>query len=345
LANQILMSAVYYGNIWRGQDFPFMSQAIFDTNGNQYNQTAILTDGRFDKSKYDAIGPAYFSATNALFLIVDNLSIGAALTGVFLFNWPELKPIIAMFDVRGLKARCTNGWRFFLFGNGEVFDSENHDEHYLKMKAYKPIPQWWFVLLLICAFAMAQATNYAGKSGLPWWALTVILIIAFVFTVVYSFLAAVLGFVQFVSGGTGLYQLLCSKLVPGNPVANMYAAMYGNNPQVQAIALLGDMKLGTYVKIPPRVTFLMQMVSRFIHNLYIKLQRLTMGACSYRSEQFWELCSITSWLSPSSTLSEPPSCPFRVLGCGLDRMRRAIIAMQSRGVHWALKRSDRNQRM
>jgi hypothetical protein len=37
----------------------------------------------------------------------------------------------------------------------------------------------------------------------------VILIIGFVFTVVYAFLAAVLGFDQFVSGGTGLYQLLC----------------------------------------------------------------------------------------------------------------------------------------
>ena len=25
----ILMSAVYYGNLWRAKDFPFMSQAIF----------------------------------------------------------------------------------------------------------------------------------------------------------------------------------------------------------------------------------------------------------------------------------------------------------------------------
>lgn len=68
-------------------------------------------------------------------------------------------------------------------------------------------------------------------------------------------------------------------MVPGNPVANMYFAMYGQNPQVsrksyageqrivnidcpqvQAIALLEDLKLGIYVKIPPRITFLYQMV-------------------------------------------------------------------------------------
>jgi hypothetical protein len=47
------------------------SQAIFDVAGNEYNQTALLTDGKFDEAKYDAIGPARFSATNALFLVVD----------------------------------------------------------------------------------------------------------------------------------------------------------------------------------------------------------------------------------------------------------------------------------
>jgi hypothetical protein len=44
--------------------------------------------------------------------------------------------------------------------------------------------------------------------------------------------AGFLGFSQFVSGGTGLFQLMGSKMVPGNPVANMYFAMYGQNPQV-----------------------------------------------------------------------------------------------------------------
>lgn len=37
--------------------------------------------------------------------------------------------------------------------------------------------------------------------------------------------------------------------------------MLGNNPQVQAIALLEDLKLGIYIKLPPRITFLYQMVS------------------------------------------------------------------------------------
>ncbi len=71
-----------------------------------------------------------------------------------------------------------------------------------------------------------MATNYAGDSGMPWWALIVVLIIAFVFTIVYSFLAAVLGFTQFSSGGTGLYSLLGAYMVPGRPVGKSSLPCY-----------------------------------------------------------------------------------------------------------------------
>jgi hypothetical protein len=40
--------------------------------------------------------------------------------------------------------------------------------------------------------------------------------------------------------------------------------MYGNNPQVQAIDLLQDLKLGVYLKIPPRHTFLAQMLGTVV---------------------------------------------------------------------------------
>ena len=76
----ILMSAVYYGNLWNAKQFPFMSQAIFvrlinanlvgiltisqDQNGNQYNQTALLTNGRFDPVKYAQLGVCFLSLSS-----------------------------------------------------------------------------------------------------------------------------------------------------------------------------------------------------------------------------------------------------------------------------------------
>lgn len=126
LLTYILMSSVYYGNVWRGKSYPFMSQAIFDTDGNTYNQTAILTNNRFDQEKYDSIGPAWFSSTNALFLLVDNLSIGAAIVHAGLFYGKDLYPLVK--DVVNIRSMWKQGWRNMLVEE-EVDPSTITDEH------------------------------------------------------------------------------------------------------------------------------------------------------------------------------------------------------------------------
>ncbi|KAK7694019.1 hypothetical protein QCA50_003595 [Cerrena zonata] len=242
----ILMSAVYYGNLWNAKQFPFMSQAIFASDGTQYNQTALLTDGRFDPVKFQQLGPAWFSATNALYLITSNLSLGAVVTHVALYHWDDIKPFF----------RSLNPWN--------KTPLVINDEHYEKMKVYKPIPRYWFFGILLAAYAIAQATNYTGHSGLPWWALTVLAIISFVFCALYGMLAATIGFYEFSSSGTGFFQMITAYLVPGRPVANMYGALYGQHPMIQGIALLQDLKLGQYVKLAPRVTFSMQLLGTVV---------------------------------------------------------------------------------
>ena len=153
------------------------------------------------------------------------------------------------------------------------------------MKAYKPIPRWWYFTVLAIAYAIAQASasfsvlpldwinftyhrlslaaNYEGNSGMPWWALTVLLFISFFFCVLYGIMAATIGFVQFNTSGTSFFQMITGYVVPGRPVANMYGALYGQHPMTMAIALLQDLKLGQYVKLPPRVTFLMQIAGEW----------------------------------------------------------------------------------
>ncbi|PSR83037.1 hypothetical protein PHLCEN_2v5841 [Hermanssonia centrifuga] len=242
----ILMSAVYYGNLWNAKQFPFMSQAIFAQDGSQYNQTALLTNGRFDPVKYQELGPAFFSATNALYLITSNLSLGAVLTHVLLWHWDDLRPFFRSF----------NPWN--------RIPLQVHDPHFEKMKVYKQIPRWWFYIVLAVAYAIAQATNYTGHSGMPWWTLTVLVIISFIFCALYGMLAATIGFYEFSSSGTGFFQMITAYILPGQPVANMYGALYGQHPMIQGIALLQDLKLGQYVKLAPRVTFLMQMIGTVV---------------------------------------------------------------------------------
>ena len=79
------------------------------------------------------------------------------------------------------------------------------------MKAYKPIPRWWFFAVLLSAYGIAQATNYTGHSSMPWWTLTVLVIISFIFCALYGMLAATIGFYQFSSSGTGFFQMITGK--------------------------------------------------------------------------------------------------------------------------------------
>ncbi|KAH9833309.1 OPT oligopeptide transporter [Rhodofomes roseus] len=239
----IMMSAIYYGNLWSSLSFPFMSQSLYTANGSIYDQTAILTDGKFDATKYAELGPAYLSGTFAFGLITSNLSVGALFTHVALWHWRDLKPFFLSLNPRNR------------------VDHVIDDPHWEKMKTYKQIPRWWYVAVLIGAYATAQATNYTGDSGLPWWALTVILLISFTLTALYGILDALVGFY---SNATAFYEMITAYLVPGDPVANMYGSLYGGQPMIQAFAFLSDLKLGQYVKLAPRVTFCMQMAGTVV---------------------------------------------------------------------------------
>ena len=190
--------------------------------------------------------PAFFSATNALYFMTSNLSLGATFTHVFFWHWQDIKPFLKTF----------NPW------NKEEFVV--HDPHWEKMKVYKQIPRWWYFILLAGAYAIAQATNYEGHSGLPWWALTVILLISLTLSLLFATLAATIGFREFNTSANGFYQMITSYLVPGNPIANLYGALYGQHPQGQCIAMLGDLKLGQYCKLAPRITFSMQILGTVV---------------------------------------------------------------------------------
>ncbi|KAI0046405.1 OPT superfamily oligopeptide transporter [Auriscalpium vulgare] len=248
----IFMVALYYGNIWKAKNFPFMSQALFYDNGTQYDQSLILTNNAFDPVKYAEVGPAYFSASNAWFLLVSNLALGSCLVHVLLWHWPEISGV----------------FKFANMFEGREIDDPHHNE----MKKYKPVPNWWFLIVLVGAFAAAQATNYEGHSGLPWWALIVLLLMCFIFTVIYGYLASITGF-QLSWFGSGFFQMIVAFMLPGKPVANMYGTMYGQHTMNQAMTLLADFKLGHYSKVPMRVTFFSQICGAVVGSIlnYIML--------------------------------------------------------------------------
>ncbi|KAL1711071.1 OPT oligopeptide transporter protein-domain-containing protein [Schizophyllum commune] len=235
----IIFCACYANNVWNAQRFPFLSQLLFNETGDTYNQSLILNDDyTLNATKLEQEGLPWFAASYVIYKIATSLSLGATVTHMAIWHGKQIWTAIK-----------------------EATSGEIKDPHYQKMKAYKEVPWWWYAGFLVASIVMSLVTCYTGHSQLPWWAFIVAIIFAAVFLPIIAFLYAV---ICFVPSTEDIAKMLGSALVPGSPHANMYFAMYAYNSTEQGRSFTRDLKIGQYVKLPPRVTFTMQTIGAVI---------------------------------------------------------------------------------
>ncbi|KAF5348950.1 hypothetical protein D9758_014208 [Tetrapyrgos nigripes] len=229
----IAFCAVYAKNVWHAQNFPFLSQLLFNEDGTEYNQLLILNDDfTLNYDKLAKQGLPWYAASQLLYKISRTMYIGAALSHFAIWYGPT-------------------------FWNIVKHSNEVDDPHY-------QVPTWWYIGVFIVCVGLAIGTAYGASSGLPWWGVIVALIFAFIFVPVIGTLAATVGYSPSIEI---MIQMLGGAVIPGKPVANMYFTVYGYNPVTQAISLMQDLKLGQYTKLPPRATFTVQMIGSIIGGL------------------------------------------------------------------------------
>ncbi|VEU21697.1 DEKNAAC102745 [Brettanomyces naardenensis] len=277
----IVFSAVYYGNVWKAKSFPFLSQSLYNVDsepGNyiQYNQTAILDEnGVMDPAAVKVQGLPYMTATYAVYLLVTNLSVGATFTYMYLFHRKEVATSFAW--LKGVKSYFVNWKQNIKFwkqiGKDPRLDDDGKlpeiydDIHMRQMLKYKEVPGWWYGLLFILCFVIAIICLYCGKTGLPWYMLIFAIVLAFPLTLFLGGLYSLFGF-----GGTQMQTFI--QMIGGftmsqpKPLANMYFTLYGYNSVGQAFLLLNDLKVGQYVKLPPRDTFFAQILGTLIGAIF-----------------------------------------------------------------------------
>ncbi|CAM1503347.1 Fc.00g081230.m01.CDS01 [Cosmosporella sp. VM-42] len=95
LGDIILSMALYYGNIWRSKDFPFMSQLLYDpssnaTNSIAYKETSIMNpDFTVNSTMVEEVGVPYLTATYMNYLITSNAGLTATFVHMLLWNYAE----------------------------------------------------------------------------------------------------------------------------------------------------------------------------------------------------------------------------------------------------------------
>ncbi|GJE86746.1 OPT oligopeptide transporter [Phanerochaete sordida] len=244
----LVLTLAYYKNSFGARDLDFMSTSLFGTDGGTYNQSAILTpENGLDKSKLAEIGLPRYTATYVVSQMCYNFSLGAAIVHVMLWHWNDLKAAFSGFK--------------FLKGNQEIDDA-----HYREMKKYPEVPQWWYGLLFIASLAVGIGCSYTTSTPLmPWWSVILFTAISAVIAICLGFIAATTGFQISIKYAI---QVLAAFIHPGQPITVMYVNLYGNSTAFQTLAMLQDLKLGQYTKLPPRVTFAAQMAGSIVGSIF-----------------------------------------------------------------------------
>jgi OPT family oligopeptide transporter len=144
------------------------------------------------------------------------------------------------------------------------FNSSLRDErdiHSRLMLAYPEVPRWWYAILGLGAFVMLVIAIEIFPTGMPVWAAILAILTAFV-------LALPLGMLQAITNQTialeVMHEMVAGYIMPGHPIANMIYKAVAYIGASQAVSFSGDLKLGHYMKIPPRMMFACQCVAAII---------------------------------------------------------------------------------
>ncbi|KAJ3077029.1 hypothetical protein HDU98_009430 [Podochytrium sp. JEL0797] len=248
--DQTLGTAPWQGPNGTNTSFPLgfalNSPYIFDRNGTMvdvldaYTWTSVTNSSNillnFDKTWMEEHGPLNITTYFAFEYMTAFMVFAASLMHVGLWYGPEL-----WFRLRS-----------------KLEDLDTDDIHTVLMDVYEPVPEAWYLSLLtwtgVWTIFVCQ-TEFA--FSLPWYG--VLLAIG---TALFSIVP--FGIIQAISGQTvqlkAVSELLSGYLFPGDILAVMTFKTLSSVAMAQGLTLVSDMKLGHYMKIPPRSLFLAQFV-------------------------------------------------------------------------------------
>ncbi|UZJ57504.1 hypothetical protein CBS101457_006824 [Exobasidium rhododendri] len=259
LLSCILCPILYFTNSLYMSYLPFNSSSSYDRFGQTYDILKVVTNHtQLDASAFEDYSSLYLPATYLLLYIAGFAASTAVLVHTILYHGKSV-------------------WRGIRY-----VKTEEDDIHAKHMKRYKEVPEWWYACIGIVSFIAAIIANEVYHTGLPVWGLLLAVAIPIVYILPSGFIYAMTGSVI----GTNLIgELIAGYALPGNPIANQVFKVYALQTLSSSLGFTQDLKLGHYMKIPPRKTFIAQL----IFSLWIALVQI--GVQEFAFGHIFELCN------------------------------------------------------
>ena len=176
------------------------------------------------------------------------------------------------------------------------------------MQYYPEVPMWWYGIIFIISFAFLCITIKSISTQIPIWAAVIAIFIPFTLSIPLSILEATNS--QQV-GIEVMDELIAGYILPGRPIANTIFKTVGYMTSSQTIFFVADLKIGHYMKVPPRIMFIVQIVSTVITCIWVTFIQDWMlsnieGICTPRQKQ--------GFICPGSMVFATASIIFGAVG-------------------------------
>ncbi|KAJ7741785.1 OPT-domain-containing protein [Mycena maculata] len=260
-----IIVAIWYSNTWNTAYLPINSNHVYDNTGSLYTVSrAVGNNTLFDQALYDDYSPAYLAAGNILLYGVFFAVYTATLSHAFLYHRREI--------VHGFRS---------VFSRRKT--SEEHtDVHVRLMSAYKEVPEWQYMIVLVIAIALGAAgVGVYPTETSP----AVVLYGVFLAAIFVIPVGIILSITNVQVTLNVLAELFGGLWFPGNAVAMNYFKSYGYVTTAHTLNFAQDLKLAHYVHISQRTTFWAQIyatvVSSFVCTAILNFQMTKIaGVCT-----------------------------------------------------------------
>ncbi|GAA5905611.1 uncharacterized protein JCM6883_005386 [Sporobolomyces salmoneus] len=235
----IVAPIMYYSNVWNSAYLPMSTSQVFDRFGAPYNTSVVVDPIKFslNETAYREYSPLYLPITYATVYGISFMLSTSVIVHTVLYHG---KSLIRQF---------------------RQVQVEDQDVHMKLMKNYPEVPNWWYMILLTIAFGLSIATVAAFDTQMPVWSLILAIVLGLIYMIPAGFVFALTS----TSVSINLIgELIAGYAIPGLPLANMLFKVYATQTLATGLSFVQDLKIGHYMKIPPRATFSVQVASTIL---------------------------------------------------------------------------------
>ncbi|GAA5917002.1 hypothetical protein JCM6882_001299 [Rhodosporidiobolus microsporus] len=235
LAFWLIAPIMYYTNVWNSAYLPISTSSVFDRFGAPYNTSAVVNAGSasLNETAYHEYSPLFLPITYATTYGLAFMLSTSAIVHTALYHGKNIW-------MRVMRAQ------------------KSEDVHMKLMKNYPEVPDWWYLITLVVSLALTIVAVACWDTQMPVWAVIVSILLALVYLIPGGFIYAMTSTQITINL---MSQLIAGYITPEQPLANALFKTYAMQSLGQSLSFVQDLKLGHYMKIPPRATFIVQLVS------------------------------------------------------------------------------------